>query len=135
MASRSTTQPPQSAPKSPFFQQRDALVGEIAIACLPFSHSLSHHERKIHSLTFSTKQSLENVLQNMNKLNRSLEGVIAVGNEFGAVEALWSQFEGVMAQEPEEEGKDGEIEGSEEGEEEAESAGEAEKADEKGRGR
>ena len=25
-----------------------------------------------------------------------------MGNEFGAVEALWSQFEGVMAQEPEE---------------------------------
>ncbi|KAF2838845.1 hypothetical protein M501DRAFT_923298, partial [Patellaria atrata CBS 101060] len=41
-------------------------------------------------------QALENVLQSMNKLNRSLEGVIAVGNEFGAVEALWSQFENVM---------------------------------------
>ena len=34
-------------------------------------------------------QSLENVLQSMNKLNRSLEGVIAVGNEFGAVVAVW----------------------------------------------
>ncbi|KAF6236106.1 hypothetical protein HO173_005734 [Letharia columbiana] len=111
MASRSTTQPSQAAPKSPFFQQRDALVGEIAI-------------------------SLENVLQNMNKLNRSLEGVIAVGNEFGAVEALWSQFEGVMAQEPGGEGKEGETEGSgEEEEEEVESAGEAEKVDERGRGR
>lgn len=43
------------------------------------------------------------MLQNINKLNRSLEGVIAVGNEFGAVEALWSQFEGVMAQGDEEE--------------------------------
>jgi DASH complex subunit DAD1 len=60
---------------------------------------------------------LEHVLQNINKLNRSLEGVIAVfaieslrrlrrrwlcrqvGNEFGAVEALWSQFENVMAKE------------------------------------
>lgn len=77
MASRSTQQQAQSAAKSSFFQQRDALVGEIAV-------------------------SLEHVLQNINKLNRSLEGVIAVGNEFGAVEALWSQFEGVMAQEPEE---------------------------------
>lgn len=111
MASRPANhQPPQSAPKSAFFQQRDALVGEIAI-------------------------SLENVLQNMNKLNRSLEGVIAVGNEFGAVEALWSQFEGVMAQEPEEEGKEGENEGSEEEGEEVESAGETEEMDEKGRGR
>ena len=58
---------------------------------------------------------MESVLQNINKLNRSLEGVIAVcfelfieygwlmgwqvGNEFGAVEALWSQFENVMAKE------------------------------------
>ena len=71
----------------------------------------------------------------MNKLNRSLEGVIAVGNEFGAVEALWSQFEGVMAQEPRGEGKEGEGEGS--GEEEAEGggAGGAEKVDAKGRER
>ncbi|KAK3117597.1 Dolichyl-diphosphooligosaccharide-protein glycosyltransferase subunit dad1 [Teratosphaeriaceae sp. CCFEE 6253] len=51
-------------------------------------------------------QSLENVLQNINKLNRSLEGVIAlakpdqVGNEFSQVEGLWSQFENVMAKEP-----------------------------------
>ncbi|KAI4250008.1 MAG: hypothetical protein L6R42_008815 [Xanthoria sp. 1 TBL-2021] len=43
---------------------------------------------------------MEHVLQNINKLNRNLEGVIAVGNEFGAVEALWSQFENVMAKEP-----------------------------------
>ncbi|MCJ1275877.1 hypothetical protein MMC21_003682 [Puttea exsequens] len=74
MAFRSTQQLPQPPTKSSFFQQRDALVGEIAM-------------------------SLEHVLQNINKLNRSLEGVIAVGNEFGAVEALWSQFESVMAQE------------------------------------
>lgn len=70
----------------------------------------------------------------MNKLNRSLEGVIAVGNEFGAVEALWSQFEGVMAQEPED-GKEGSTEGSGEEEEEFQGAEEAEKVDEKGRGR
>ncbi|KAK3677931.1 Dolichyl-diphosphooligosaccharide-protein glycosyltransferase subunit dad1 [Recurvomyces mirabilis] len=43
----------------------------------------------------------------MNKLNRSLEGVIAVGNEFSQVEGLWSQFENVMAKEPaKEESKD-----------------------------
>ncbi len=67
-----TSQQPE--PKSPFLQEREKLVGEIAI-------------------------SLEHVLQNINKLNRSLEGVIAVGNEFGAVEALWSQFEAVMTKE------------------------------------
>lgn len=58
-----------------FEQQRALLVGEIA-------------------------QSMEHVLQNINKLNRSLEGVIAVGNEFSSVEALWSQFENVLAKEP-----------------------------------
>jgi DASH complex subunit DAD1 len=41
-------------------------------------------------------QSFEHVLANINKLNRSLEAVITVGNEFSSVEALWSQFEGVM---------------------------------------
>ena len=71
----------------------------------------------------------------MNKLNRSLEGVIAVGYEFGAVEARWSQFEGVMAQEPGEEGK-GDGSGEEEREDEGvESAGEVEKVDEKRRER
>ncbi|KAI4223362.1 MAG: hypothetical protein L6R36_005480 [Xanthoria steineri] len=64
-----------SAPTSSFLHQRDTLIGEISMA-------------------------MEHVLQNINKLNRNLEGVIAVGNEFGAVEALWSQFENVMAKEP-----------------------------------
>ena len=70
-------------------------------------------------------QSLESVLTQLNSLNRSLEGIIEVcysksepsivpdiiqarfadiivpvdqqiGNEFASVEALWSQFEGVM---------------------------------------
>ncbi|KAI0602362.1 DASH complex subunit Dad1-domain-containing protein [Biscogniauxia sp. FL1348] len=58
--------------KSYFEQQREALIGEIAM-------------------------SFEHVLANINKLNRSLEAVIAVGNEFSSVEALWSQFENVMA--------------------------------------
>jgi DASH complex subunit DAD1 len=58
------------------------------------------------------------VLANINKLNRSLEGVIAVGNEFSSVEALWSQFENVMAKDPEGEGSgqpggEGEGEGGE----------------------
>ncbi|KAL0634268.1 Dolichyl-diphosphooligosaccharide-protein glycosyltransferase subunit dad1 [Maublancomyces gigas] len=63
--------------KSFFEQQRDELVSEIAL-------------------------SLEHVLMNMNLLNRSLEGVIAVGKEFESVEALWSQFENVMGKNPEE---------------------------------
>ena len=40
--------------------------------------------------------SLETVLQQINSLNRSLEGIIEIGNEFASVEALWSQFESVM---------------------------------------
>ncbi|KAG0635031.1 hypothetical protein HOY80DRAFT_1004668 [Tuber brumale] len=103
-----------STEKSFFEQQRDQLISEIAL-------------------------SLEHVLMNMNLLNRSLEGVVAVsspppsstllgryderavrnafadvdfvwlvrwtfagsmaltlGGEFESVEALWSQFEGVM---------------------------------------
>ncbi|TPX11864.1 uncharacterized protein E0L32_007362 [Thyridium curvatum] len=73
--------PPQAADasgreKTYFEQQREALIGDIAM-------------------------SFEHVLANVNKLNRSLEAVIAVGNEFSSVEALWSQFENVMAKEPE----------------------------------
>ncbi|KAK4122772.1 DASH complex, subunit Dad1, partial [Parathielavia appendiculata] len=64
--------------KTYFEQQREELIGEIAM-------------------------SFEHVLANINKLNRSLEAVIAVGNEFSSVEALWSQFENVIAKdEPEE---------------------------------
>ncbi|KAK3371530.1 DASH complex subunit Dad1-domain-containing protein [Lasiosphaeria ovina] len=62
--------------KSYFEQQREELIGEIAL-------------------------SFEHVLANINKLNRSLEAVIAVGNEFSSVEALWSTFETVMAKDPE----------------------------------
>ncbi|KAK3683964.1 DASH complex subunit Dad1-domain-containing protein [Podospora appendiculata] len=62
--------------KSYFEQQREELIGEIAM-------------------------SFEYVLANINKLNRSLEAVIAVGNEFSSVEALWSQFENVMGKDPE----------------------------------
>ncbi|KAK0944163.1 Dolichyl-diphosphooligosaccharide-protein glycosyltransferase subunit dad1 [Friedmanniomyces endolithicus] len=64
----------------------------------------SYFEQQRALLVNDVAASLERVLQNINKLNRSLEGVIAVGNEFGQVEGLWSQFENVMATEPEKEG-------------------------------
>ncbi|KAI1260741.1 DASH complex subunit Dad1-domain-containing protein [Xylariaceae sp. FL1019] len=80
----------QTREKTYFEMQREALIGEIAM-------------------------SFEHVLANINKLNRSLEAVVAVGNEFSSVEALWSQFEGVMAKD-ESETKTGSGEG-EEGEE------------------
>ncbi|KAL8894304.1 MAG: hypothetical protein Q9192_004434 [Flavoplaca navasiana] len=94
-----------SAPSSSFLHRRDALVGEISMA-------------------------MEHVLQNINKLNRSLEGVIAVGNEFGAVEALWSQFENVMAKEAGE-GEEGKAQGSEVGEDEVEDGAAEENGDSK----
>ncbi|PSN61840.1 DASH complex, subunit Dad1, partial [Corynespora cassiicola Philippines] len=65
------------APQQSYYeQQRDILISEIA-------------------------QSLEHVLQNINRLNRSLEEVIQVGNEFAPVESLWSHFENVMAKDEE----------------------------------
>ncbi|KAF2121399.1 DASH complex subunit Dad1-domain-containing protein [Lophiotrema nucula] len=71
------------APEQSYFeQQRTLLVGEIA-------------------------QSLEHVLQNINKLNRSIEEVTGVGNEFAPVEALWSQFENVMAKDQDTEQREG----------------------------
>ncbi|KAL2845062.1 DASH complex subunit Dad1-domain-containing protein [Aspergillus pseudoustus] len=60
-----------------FEQQREELVREIAVG-------------------------MEQVLQNINRLNRNLESIIAVGNEFGSVEALWSQFENFMGRPREE---------------------------------
>ncbi|KAF2873331.1 DASH complex subunit Dad1-domain-containing protein [Massariosphaeria phaeospora] len=98
------TGPPPLAQKSYFEQQRELLIGEIA-------------------------QSLEHVLHNMNRLNRSLEEVVQVGNEFSPVEALWSQFENVMARDSAEggvggsgrqEGGKGEGDGDADGEEDGE---------------
>ncbi|KAF5525532.1 DASH complex subunit DAD1 [Colletotrichum aenigma] len=81
--------------KTYFEQQREELIGEIAM-------------------------SFEHVLANINKLNRSLEAVITVGNEFSSVEALWSQFENVMAKEPEQQPKEGE--GSNDGDSKSEAS-------------
>lgn len=39
---------------------------------------------------------MEQVLTNLNTLNRNLESAVAVGKEFESVEELWSRFEGVM---------------------------------------
>ncbi|KAH8131387.1 hypothetical protein ACSS6W_001845 [Trichoderma asperelloides] len=71
-----------------FEQQREVLIGDIA-------------------------QSFEQVLSSINKLNRSLEAVIAVGNEFSSVEALWSQFENVMAKDEDSSNKAADHQGDE----------------------
>ncbi|KAJ5587162.1 uncharacterized protein N7459_002927 [Penicillium hispanicum] len=71
----------RAASPTVFEQQREELVREIAVG-------------------------MEQVLQNMNRLNRNLESIITVGNEFGSVEALWSQFENFMDR-PEDEAEEG----------------------------
>lgn len=53
---------------------------------------------------------MDSVLTNLNRLNRSLEAIIAVGNEFSSVEALWSTFEGILGDEPAEGADDKEAE-------------------------
>ena len=93
MATSNSGAPPE---KTYFEQQRELLINDVAAVWAP-----SPLGRKEQMLMMN--QSLENVLQNINKLNRSLEGVIAVGNEFSQVEGLWSQFENVMAKKTEEE--------------------------------
>lgn len=55
--------------------------------------------------------------------------MIQVGNEFGAVEALWSQFEGVMAKE----GGEGEVDAKEEGERKEGEGDRLDEGDEEGR--
>ena len=86
-----------------FEQQRAALVGEVAmVPTLPIFSTISH----LYPNTVC--KSLEHVLQNLNRLNRNLEGIIAVGNEFSSVEALWSQFENVMAKDGDPEAGQGE---------------------------
>ncbi|KAL4983822.1 DASH complex subunit Dad1-domain-containing protein [Aspergillus falconensis] len=64
-------------PRTVFEEQREELVREIA-------------------------NGMEEVLANINRLSRNLDSVIAVGNEFGSVEALWTQFETFMGRSQEE---------------------------------
>ncbi|KAF2859289.1 hypothetical protein K470DRAFT_271729 [Piedraia hortae CBS 480.64] len=79
------------------------------------------HQRAL--LLEDVARSMDNVLQNLNKLNLSLEGIIAVGNEFGQVESLWSQFESVMAEREQDQNGEGS------GEQEQEQKGGGEKDD------
>lgn len=85
----------RSATPTVFEQQREELVRAIAVG-------------------------MEQVLQNINRLNRNLESIISVGNEFSSVEALWSQFENFMGR-PEGEKAEGGAGEKEEQQEEGES--------------
>ncbi|KAK5065085.1 hypothetical protein LTR84_000921 [Exophiala bonariae] len=61
----------------------------------------SEFEQRRATLVGEIGESLEQVLVQINALNRSLEGIIEIGNEFSSVEALWSQFESVMGRDEE----------------------------------
>ncbi|KAJ2976742.1 hypothetical protein NUW58_g8010 [Xylaria curta] len=96
--------------KTHFEQQREALIGEIAMETRELGEF-----GPTRALANYYPQSFEHVLANINKLNRSLEAVVAVGNEFSSVEALWSQFENVMAKDEESKGAGGEEQEHQEG--------------------
>lgn len=57
-----------------FEKQRDALIGQVA-------------------------QSLEQIIMNLNILNRNAESFIAVGKEFESMSTLWKMFHDVLSQE------------------------------------
>lgn len=112
MSKRQRTSEPDRE-KTYFESQREALISDIAMVSPSCPLKLPR----------LTEQSFDHVLGNINKLNRSLEEVIKVtnglllppteqsvgsrtnslqmGNDFSSVEALWSQFENVMAKEEE----------------------------------
>lgn len=65
----------------------------------PFLHQPTLEKNTSHTQALTPltpPKSFEHVLASINKLNRNLEAVITVGNEFSSVEALWSTFENVM---------------------------------------
>ncbi|KAI1002512.1 hypothetical protein K3495_g5692 [Podosphaera aphanis] len=70
-------------------------------AVRPARHS-SLFEQQRSELLQEIGVDFERVLANINKLNRTLEGVIAIGHEFSSVEALWSTFENVMSKDTDE---------------------------------
>ncbi|PGG99431.1 hypothetical protein AJ80_09355 [Polytolypa hystricis UAMH7299] len=146
-------------PHTYFEQKRSELMSEIALVraaraiydAAPFPFPIETSPPP-----FLAESSLEEVLQNINRLNRNLESVVAVGNEFSSVEALWSQFETVMEKDDEggenggggEDGEDGDGGGEgmgrdgrgagERGEEEGEGEGEettTQRGSSEGRGR
>jgi hypothetical protein len=94
-----TTTTDAAAQQSYFLNQRAMFVSEIAQVCFAFAQItlFASHISCRANIFFGPSKSLDSVLTNINRLNRSLEAIIAVGNEFSSVEGLWSTFETVMA--------------------------------------
>ncbi|EMR11164.1 hypothetical protein PNEG_00759 [Pneumocystis murina B123] len=60
--------------RSIFEKQRDVLIGQVA-------------------------QSMEQIITNLNILNRNIESFITVGKEFESVSTLWKMFHDVLSKE------------------------------------
>lgn len=73
-----------------------ATANNIPAADASGAHQPTEFELRRAALVNEIGESLEQVLTQLNALNRSLEGIIEIGSEFSSVEALWSQFETVM---------------------------------------
>ncbi|KAI0869305.1 DASH complex subunit Dad1-domain-containing protein [Hypoxylon argillaceum] len=84
-----------------YSRSTSAMAGSMGAGAGGATREKSHFEQQREALIAEIAMSFEHVLANINKLNRSLEAVVAVGNEFSSVEALWSQFENVMAKDEE----------------------------------
>ncbi|KAJ4301540.1 Dolichyl-diphosphooligosaccharide-protein glycosyltransferase subunit dad1 [Kalmusia sp. IMI 367209] len=80
----------------------------------------SYYEQQRELLIIEIAQSLNTALHNLNHLNRSLEEVIQVGNEFAPVESLWSHFESVMGDGHQPSSADADKDGKSDGEGEVE---------------
>lgn len=59
---------------------------------------LTYFEKQRDLLITEIATSMDTVLNNINALNRSLEGTVAVGKEFESVAALWANFYDAKAQ-------------------------------------
>lgn len=60
--------------------------------------NLSYFEKQRDLLISDISTSMEKVLNNLNSLNRSMEGCVAVGKEFDSVSVVWSKFYDGMTQ-------------------------------------
>lgn len=60
--------------------------------------NLSYFEKQRDLLISDISGSMENVLNSLNSLNRSMEGCVAVGKEFDSVSVVWSKFYDGMSQ-------------------------------------
>lgn len=112
-----------------FEQQREELVREIAVVSVAPRRLLCRHSALIECTGHGTSPAEHEPTQSepgkyhhrMSLPRHAMEmySQLQVGNEFGSVEALWSQFENFMGRPEEEVEEGGKRKGSEEGQDRA----------------